>query len=99
MQFLAANPLTRVLAAFVKLFHFRETHFPFTLERIMPNGQAHLMVNLGEDEFKTYDPVRTERMARHSGAVLSGPHAGPMVIDTRGQRWIVAVEFRSGGAG
>lgn len=99
MQSLAAKPRSRALAAFVKSFHYQETDFPFTLERIMPNGQAHLMVNLGEDEFKTYDPVRTERMARHSGAVLSGPHARPMVIDTREQRWMVAVEFRSGGAG
>lgn len=64
----------------------------------MPNAQAHLMVNLAEDEFKTYDPVRTERMDRYSGAVLAGPHAQPLVIDTREQHWIAAVEFRGGGA-
>jgi AraC-like DNA-binding protein len=57
------------------------------------------MVNLAEDEFRTYDPERTERMERHSGAILSGPHAQPMVIDSREQRWLAAVEFRSGGAG
>src|SRR5437899_2758731 len=65
----------------------------------MPNGQAHLMVNLAEDEFRIYDAVRPERMDRHSGAVLAGPHARPTVIDTREQRWLAAVEFRSGGAG
>lgn len=65
----------------------------------MPNGQAHLMVNLAEDEFRTYDAVRTERMDQHSGAVLVGPHARSTVIDTREQRWLVAIEFRSGGAG
>ena len=65
----------------------------------MPNGQAHLMVNLAEDEFRTHDAVRTERMDRQSGAVLAGPHARSTIIDTREQRWLAAVEFRSGAAG
>jgi AraC-like DNA-binding protein len=99
MKSIAARPRSPALAAFVKSFHYHETDFPFTLERIMPNGQAHLMVNLAEDEFKTYDPTRTDRINRHSGAVLSGSHAQPMVIDTREQRWLAAVEFHSGGAG
>jgi hypothetical protein len=94
-----AKPQSCVLAAFVKSFHYHETNLPFTLERIMPNGQAHLMVNLADDEFRTYDPVRTERMDRHSGAVLAGPHARSTVLDTREQHWLAAVEFRSGGAG
>lgn len=64
----------------------------------MPNGQAHLMVNVAEDEFRTYDPERPERTNRHSGAVLAGPHGSSTIIDTRAQRWLVAVEFRSGGA-
>ena len=68
------------------------------LERIVPNGQAHLMINLAEDEFRTYDAAQTDRMSRHSGAVLAGPHARSTVLDTREQRWLVAVEFRCGGA-
>lgn len=72
---------------------------PFMLERIVPNGQAHLMINLAEDEFRSYDPIRTDRVNRHSGAVLAGPHARSAVIDTREQRWLVAVEFHAGGAG
>jgi AraC-like DNA-binding protein len=95
---LAAKPRSPALAALVKSFHYHETNFPFTLERIMPNGQAHLMVNLAEDEFRTYDPARPERTNRHSGAVLAGPHGSCTVIDTRAQRWLVAIEFRSGGA-
>jgi hypothetical protein len=41
----------------------------------MPNGQAHLMVNLAEDEFTTYGAARAEQMSQHSGAVVAGPHA------------------------
>lgn len=57
------------------------------------------MVNLAEDEFRTYDAMRPERMDRQSGAVLAGPHARSTIIDTREQRWLAAVEFYSGGAG
>ena len=71
---------------------------PFTLERIVPNGQAHLMINLAEDEFRIYDPSQTNRVNRQSGAVLAGPHARSTVIDTREQRCLVAVEFQCGGA-
>jgi len=64
----------------------------------MPNGQVHLMVNLAEDEFRTYGTTRTQQVSQHSGAVVAGPHAKSVVIDTRAQRWLAAVEFRHGGA-
>lgn len=98
MKSLVAKPRLPALAAFIKSFHYHETNFPFALERIIPNGQAHLMVSLAEDEFRVYDAARTERMNRHCGAVLAGPHARSTVIDTRAQRWLVAVEFRTGSA-
>jgi AraC-like DNA-binding protein len=82
----------------VKSFHYHEADLPFTLERIMPNGQVHLMVNLAEDEFRTYGTTRAQPVSRHPGAVVAGPHAKSVVIDTRAQRWLAAVEFRHGGA-
>jgi AraC-like DNA-binding protein len=93
-----AKPLSSALKPFVKSFHYHEADFPFTLERIMPNGQAHLMVNLAEDEFRTYGEARAEEVCEHSGAVVAGPYAQSVVIDTRAQRWLAAVEFRHGGA-
>ena len=63
----------------------------------MPNGQAHLLVNLAEDEFRTYG-ARPEQVCRNSGAVVAGAHAKSVVIDTREQRWLAAVEFLPGGA-
>jgi AraC-like DNA-binding protein len=93
-----AKPLSPLLVPLVKSFHYHEANFPFALERIMPNGQAHLMVNLAEDEFRTYDPVHKGQTVRNSGAVLAGPHARSTVIDTREQCWLAAVEFRCGGA-
>jgi AraC-like DNA-binding protein len=94
----AVKPRSRALAAFVKSFHYHETDLPFGLERIMPNGQVHLMVNLAEDEFRTYSGWRAEPKHQQSGAVLAGPHAKSVILDTREQRWLAAVEFYSGGA-
>lgn len=56
------------------------------------------MVNLAEDEFPTYGVAPAEQVSRHSGAVVTGPHAKSVVIDTRAQRWLAAIEFRHGGA-
>jgi AraC-like DNA-binding protein len=64
----------------------------------MPNGQVHLMVNLAEDEFRTYGTIRAQQLSQHAGAVVAGPHAKSVVIDTRAQRWLAAVEFRHSGA-
>jgi len=64
----------------------------------MPNGQAHLMVNLAEDEFRTYGVAHAEQVSRHAGAVVTGPHAKSVIIDTEAQRWLAAVEFRHGGS-
>jgi AraC-like DNA-binding protein len=55
------------------------------------------MVNLSEDEFRTYDGADSSAVRRTRGAVLEGPHARPRVIDTR-SRCLFAVEFRFGGA-
>lgn len=99
MPAFTAKPHSPALAALVKSFHYHETDLPFALERIMPNGQAHLMVNLGENEFRTYDPACAARLQCHTAAVLSGPRAQPAILDTREQRLLVAVEFRLGAAG
>jgi len=42
------------LAPFVSGLHFFESSGPTTLEKILPGGQVHLMVNLQEDEFRIY---------------------------------------------
>jgi len=56
------------------------------------------MVNLAEDEFRSYHGVGADQICKYSGAVVAGPHAKSVVIDTQAQRWLAAVEFRQGGA-
>ena len=99
MMNVTARPRSSRLLPFVRSFHYHETDLASGLERIVPNGQAHLMINLAEDAFRTYDPARHTLMTRHAGAVLAGPHAQSVVLDTPQMRWLTAVEFRAGGAG
>jgi hypothetical protein len=58
MVHLALRPRSPALQPFIKSFHYHDGTFPFGLERILPNGQAHLMINLAEDEFRTYPGIR-----------------------------------------
>lgn len=98
MVTVSARPRSPQLLPFIKSLHYHEADLGDGLERIMPTGQAHLMVNLAEDEFRTYDRLRSDRMSRQPGAVFSGPHAQSTVLDTRQFSWLAAVQFRAGGA-
>ncbi len=98
MLSLAVRPRSAFLAPFVASLHYHESGLPAAVERIMPNGQAHLMINLGEDQFRSYSGEGCDKVFFRRGAVLAGPHGQSTAIDTREQRWLAAVEFRPGGA-
>ena len=83
------------LAPFVTGLHYFESDGPATLERILPGGQTHLMVNLYEDEFRLYEGAIVRRTR---GAVLEGPSSEARVIDTGLQRSLICVDFTLGGA-
>jgi AraC-like DNA-binding protein len=98
MASLAVRPRSPALRPFIRSLHYHEIDLPFGLERIVPSGQVHLMVNLAEDEFRTYPRAAPNDVVRHAGAVLAGPHARPVVLDTQEFRWLAAVQFRTGTA-
>ncbi|HEX4808926.1 MAG TPA: AraC family transcriptional regulator [Bryobacteraceae bacterium] len=98
MLHIAARPCAQALAPFVASFHYHEGELAATVERILPTGQVHLMVNLDEDEFRTYSGLDCATVHRTDGAVLAGPHGRSTAIDTREQRRLIAVEFKLGGA-
>jgi AraC-like DNA-binding protein len=56
------------------------------------------MVNLEEDEFRTYSGPNCEIVHRAGGAILAGPQGRAAAIDTCEQRRLIAVEFELGGA-
>jgi len=98
MRSVAMRPSHPALIPFISSLHYHESAPPDALERILPGARVHLMVNLLEDEFRTYDSQSADSLRRTHGAVLAGPASQPTVIDTREQRCLVTVDFRLGGA-
>ena len=98
MPTVGARPRSSFLAPFIESLHYHQGEIPEKLERILPGGRIHLMVNLYEDEFRTYHGPGCAAVHRTHGAVLGGPSSQATVIDTREQRCLVSVDFRLGGA-
>lgn len=65
---------------------------------MLPTGRTHLLVNLYEDEFRTYGGPDCQAVHRTHGSALFGPRSQSAVIDTKEQRCLVRVDFKLGGA-
>jgi hypothetical protein len=67
---------------------------PHGKERLLPDGAIALIINLREDETRSYvgDDLRICR--RQPGTVIVGPHSRYFVIDTREQISVAGVQFQ-----
>jgi AraC-like DNA-binding protein len=70
---------------------------PNALERILPTGAPHLIINLKEDQTRLYDPESPHRCVATSGSVISGLQSRFQVIDTSEQEYVAGVTFKPGG--
>jgi AraC-like DNA-binding protein len=95
---LSLRAISPLLAPFVGSLSYHESEGGPALERILPGGRVHLMVNLHEDEFRTYHGADCGTVRTTGGAVLEGASSTSRVIDTELQRCLVSVNFRLGGA-
>ena len=66
-------------------------------DRMMPDGSCGLVINLYEDETRSYSGAADDVIERYPGAVLCGTYSRYFVIDTHEQRANVGVGFRPGG--
>lgn len=64
-------------------------------ERILPDGNVQLLVNLAAERLRVIEP--DGRLGSRPAAVMSGAYDAPFVIDTVDQTDIVGVAFRPGG--
>ena len=88
-----------VLAPFVdSIWYFTSDRFAHERERILPSGSMQILVNLDQDELRTYHGPGYATVDRLPGAALSGSYKDHFAIDTAEQRSIAGVAFRSGGA-
>jgi AraC-like DNA-binding protein len=97
MRFVCSTP-NRPLGDFVERMWLLMDAPAHSKERIAASGTIDLVINLHENELRVYDPAKPERCKRFSGAVVSGTHSGPFVIDPRELVSVMGVRFRPGGA-
>jgi hypothetical protein len=54
MSTLSGRPSSPALAPFVGFLNCHEGEIPDAVERVLPTGRIHVLVNLYEDEFRTH---------------------------------------------
>jgi AraC-like DNA-binding protein len=80
-----------------QLWYWEGVPLAHTKDRLLPNGQCGLIINLVEDETRSYSGPGDDVVQRYPGAVLCGAYSHYFVIDTREQRANIGVGFRPGG--
>jgi len=88
-------PLDRYIQTLWTWDSFVQAH---AKERLLPDGSLQLVVNLREDQTRTYDRENLDRCHTYSGAILAGAHSSYFVIDTAEQASVAGVHFLPGGA-
>jgi len=87
------------LSHFVDLFWYYAGHVrEHSKERLLPTGTLELVINLHEDEVRTYDPDNTDICHRLPGSVVVGVHSRYFVLDTSEQNDVIGIHFKPGGA-
>ena len=87
------------LSNFVDLFWYYAGHVrEHSKERLLPTGTIELVINLHEDEVRTYDPDNTDICHRTPGSVVIGAHSRYFVLDTSEQSNVIGIHFKPGGA-
>lgn len=87
------------LSDFVEnLWAYRGFESPRFKERIFPSGTFELVFNLRDDGIRICKGSRSDEFQRYSGAIASGPYAGPFVTHTALEACVMGVHFKPGGA-
>jgi len=80
------------------IWFFQDAPRAHAFERLLPTGAAGLIVNLAEDQVRSYDPDRGMRCETTVGTVFCGVQSRHTVIDTAEQEHVLGVVFKPGGS-
>jgi AraC-like DNA-binding protein len=80
-----------------RLWYWEAAPLAHAKDRMMPDGSCGLVINLFEDETRSYGGTDDNVVERYPGGVLCGAYSRYFVIDTHEQRANVGVGFRPGG--
>jgi AraC-like DNA-binding protein len=67
-------------------------------ERIVPSGALELVINLQEDEIRTYEPAESELSGRFPGSAVAGAYKRFFLVDILQHGPIMGAHFKPGGA-
>ncbi len=98
MAFVAISPSPPLAPYVARLWDCEMPPVALRYERILPTPGASLIINLLEDETRTWRDASRDRCERTSGSSFGGPRAQSFVIDTAEQQFVMGVEFQPGGA-
>jgi AraC-like DNA-binding protein len=90
-----APPLSDFVDA---IWYYEGEQTPHSKERILPDGQMQLLIDLREDRLRVYDGEQPHSFENLSGIMLSGVYSEHFVISTACQAKIMGVSFKQGGA-
>jgi AraC-like DNA-binding protein len=90
-----AAPLGDFVEELWLLSDYRPSH---DFEHLLPTGAVELVIALGGEPLRCYDPGTLQVRKTVRGPLLSGVRAEFIVIDTRQQREMIGARFRPGGA-
>ena len=88
------RPPCRELSGFVTQLWSFEGRFTHSMERVLPTGLMQLLINLDEDELRSYGGTGFREVRRVRGIAVQGPATQAYGIDTAEQRCIVGVCLR-----
>ena len=95
-QFRVPGPPLREFVSL--LWDWRDVTKPHAMERLMPNGETALIVNLKDDWIRVYDKDSLAISQTTRGSILVGVHSQPAVIDSEEQERVFGIQFRAGGS-
>jgi len=99
MQLYSRKPKSPELRPFVsQLWYWRDVSRPHVMERLMPNGESSLVVNLKDDIIRVYDKDSLALARTTRGAIVVGAHSQNSVIDAEEQECVFGIQFLAGGA-
>ena len=85
-----APPLDRFIE---RLWYWEGAPPAHAKDRLMPTGAGSLIINLAEDEIRSYHGPNDSALQRLPGAIIVGAYSKYTVIDTRDQRAVLGVSF------
>ena len=98
MSFLQRRPASPLDLFVESLWACHNEAGPRRHERVLPSGAPQLVVNLAEDQTRTYREAPSGLVCVTApGSILSGTTSRSQIIDTDEQTYVAGVSFRPGG--